>query len=535
MGAQNHKTITSPAPIGGLNVKDSLAAMPPTDATVLVNFFPQPYGLELRQGTVKHAVVSALAVETLVPQIGSGIHAALFAFSGAGMYNATEAGISVVHAPVVSGLGSSRWDYVSMGNASGRNTVCFDGIDDPIWIHDWDTGSSTFPITRITYASGIPGAGQISGVDPKKIVGGTVHQRRIWMIEKDSTRAWYLAPEAITGEARLFDFGGVFTKGGYLIAMGSWTLDSGIGPDDLMVAMSSQGEIAIYSGADPSSVATWSLRGVWYTGAPLGRRCIQRVAGDLLILTQYGLLSLATAIQTGDTSEAVSSSYLSDKIAYLISQLASDLSEEFGWQVVNWPDTNMILVNVPLLGENGQLVQSTITKGWGQWDGIAAQCWTVFDHALVFGDDKGNIWRAWEGNTDGAEQVDDQTITEGQPIKGQCQTAFNYLGEHSTVKHAKMVRPTFMNAVKVPYAIKVNPDFEYERATAPGNAQSIAGDLWGKGKWDEAKWRGSVQTQKLWTAVSGIGAAFALTLAVNSSAPVLWATYDFMYENGTNI
>jgi hypothetical protein len=45
---QQVKTI--PAPIGGLNARDALSAMPPTDAYGLINWIPQNYGVASRKG-----------------------------------------------------------------------------------------------------------------------------------------------------------------------------------------------------------------------------------------------------------------------------------------------------------------------------------------------------------------------------------------------------------------------------------------------------------------------------------------------------
>jgi hypothetical protein len=550
MGQQNHKTVTYPAPIRGLNVSDSLVAMEPTYATVLRNFWAQPYGLEIRKGNVRHATGLPAAVETIFNHISAiGTNARkIYCLSLTSMYDVTNPG-NQARTPVVTGLTNARWENVAISNASGYNTILTNGVDNPIRVHDNST------ITRLTIAvnPSLPGADEIAGVDPKKFTMGTLHQKRLWFVERDSTKAWYLAPEALSGQAYQFDFGAVFTMGGKLMALASWTLDSGIGPDDKLIAISTLGEIAIYSGSDPSSITTFALQGVFYTGDPITPRGICKVAGDLLILTQFGLLSMNAAMATSDTAQSQGSQYLSEKIQYLLSTLAARLPNTFGWDLVNWPSNNMILINVPLYtgmgmetaqfaesrsstsgNSSGQLVQSTITKGWAQWDNFDAMCWTAFSETMMYGDDVGNVWR-YEGNTDGAIQVDAGNITPGLSINAECQTAFNFLGHQSTVKHAKMVRPTFVNVARVPYAIKVNPDFDYVSATAPGATAINIESLWGSGIWGTSKWKGSMQTQKLWTAVSGIGAAFAVRLALNTSEPVLWAAYDLMYEDGRNI
>jgi hypothetical protein len=529
--------------------------MDPTYATVLRNFWAQPYGLEVRKGTVRHATGLPAAVESLFNHI-SAISANVrkyYCFSGTSMYDVTDPG-NQVRTSVLTGLSNARWENVAISTGSGYNTILTNGLDNPIRVHDNAT------ITRLVAAPdpAVPGTDEISGVDPKKWTCGTLHQKRLWFVQKESTKAWYLDPDALSGFAYGFDFGAVFTMGGRLLCLASWTLDSGTGPDDKLVAISTLGEIAIYSGTDPSSISTWALQGVFYTGDPLSPRCVVKVAGDLLILTQFGLLSMNAAMATSDTAQSQGSQYLSEKIQYLLSSLAAKLPNTFGWDLVNWPSNNMILINVPLYAgmgmetaayaeghfqmsksaatgtESGQLVQSTITKGWAQWDNIDAMCWMAFSETMMCGDASGNVWR-YEGSTDGAIQVDASNTESGLPINAECQTSFNFLGNLSSVKHAKMVRPTFVNVSRVPYAIKVNPDFDYVPATAPGATAASVESLWGSAQWNQAKWKGSMQTQKLWTAVSGIGAAFAVRMALNTAEPVLWAAYDLMYEDGRNI
>ena len=531
MARQNHKTVTSAAPIGGLNVSDSLVSMPPTDATVVRNWFSQPYGMEVRRGYVRHATGLGAEVDTLMEHIPATAGLGkLYAFAGANMYDVTAPG-DQVRVPVVSGLTNSIWNTIGIANAGGQNSVAYNGFDNGIWVRDNGT------ITRISLAVNplSPTADEIAGVDPKLLISGCIHQKRMWLVQKNTLKAWYLAPEAVTGQAQQFDFGSVFTRGGRLIQVASWTLDSGIGPDDLLVAITSLGEIAIYTGTDPSSVTTWQLKGIFYTGAPLGRRALVSVAGDLLVLTQFGLLSMNAAMQTSDTAAADGNQYLSQKIQYLISVLASDLIDEIGWDLINWPDTNMLLINVPIIGEHGQLVQSTITKGWSQWDNMDANCWLVAGRYLIFGGVDGSVYRAWEGYTDKAIQSDATTITRGEPISAQLQTAFNYYGGMSVIKHAKMVRPVFLNSALVKYNIKANPDFNYDQPLDAGAANSASGALWNRGLWNQDSWAGGLRTQKLWTSVSGIGAAFAISIALETENPVLWAAYDFIYEEGTGI
>ena len=106
-------------------------------------------------------------------------------------------------------------------------------------------------------------------LDPKDAIQLTFHQHRLWAVEVDSARGYYLPADAIYGEMSAFDFGPLFSKGGYLSFLATWTMDDGNGAEDHLVAVSSTGYAAVYSGIDPNDPNNWKLVGVYYTGAPV--------------------------------------------------------------------------------------------------------------------------------------------------------------------------------------------------------------------------------------------------------------------------
>lgn len=528
---------TFPAPIGGLNFADNLVTMPATDATVALNVISQPYGIELRKGNVRHAtgLSSGSEVHTLVEHLtaNSTVSPRLYAFAGTSMYEVTAPG-DAARTALLTGLGNAVWNGPKVSNASGANRILFNGVADGIWI------KNDFSIARITQdLTGIPPAGTIYGVDPKVLIGGTVHQKRVWLVEKDSTKAWFLAPEAISGAATMFDFGAIFLNGGHLVAIATWTVDSGTGLDDMLVAISSEGDIVVYSGIDPGSgtPGDWVLKGVFSAGRILGQRAVVRKEGDLLIMTQFGLLSLSAAISSENFSDANSKAYLSRKIQYKLSQYASDLLTTFGWAVHPSPNNNLVILNVPSIAGSGQFIFSTVTGGWTQFSEFDALCWSKFGESTVYGDREGNVWRALEGYTDGAIQSDAVTITPGEPVLGEVQTSFNFFQSLAVVKHAKLLRPTFVGSQSIDYAIMINPDFNYDPATIPGVSGIIGDSIWGTAIWGTDLWIGSQMsgTQHEWAGIGGLGSAFALRLAIRSAKPTLWASYDIMYEEGHGI
>ena len=83
---------------------------------------------------------------------------------------------------------------------------------------------------------------------------------------------------------------GIFKKGGYLIAMGDWAIDSTSGIYNGFCFITSEGEVAMYDGTDPSA---WSLKGVYSISRPLGPRCTMKAGGDLMVATEDGIVPMS--------------------------------------------------------------------------------------------------------------------------------------------------------------------------------------------------------------------------------------------------
>lgn len=80
------------------------------------------------------------------------------------------------------------------------------------------------------------------------------------------------------------------SRGGHLVAMASWTVDSGSGAE-MTISSSSlpEGEVVVYSGTDPTSLTDFKFIGTYF-GTPIGKKCFTKYGGDLLALfTQTGL------------------------------------------------------------------------------------------------------------------------------------------------------------------------------------------------------------------------------------------------------
>lgn len=515
------KVVTVPSPSGGLNAYSSLAAMSPTDAIVLNNFVPQPYGCTVRKGYQLHSSGLLASVNSLASwaSVGGGILG--FAWAGDKLYDVTSSG--PVGAPLLTGLGTSWWQSINFANSGGTHMLSFSGVDHPIWY-------SNAGLQRLTPGDGIAN-GTIKNVDPLTWIQGTVHQRRIWAVQVDTCLGWFLPPDAVYGIAQFFDFGPVFKRGGYLVCLATWTVDSGDGANDKLVAISSMGEAAVYAGTDVTDPNAWALEGVYFIGSPVrGRRIYTNVGGDLYLLTNTGVISMATLVTSTQVNLSANNTY-SQKIQFLLSELTGDLGQLDGWEIKFVPAINLLFINVPSVyaDGNGQLVANQITTSWCTFSGYNAQTFAVIQDALFFGDPLGRVQLAWSGSKDGI--LTDGTG--GTNIIARAQQAYSYLEAPAVQKQVGMYRPNFLLMRKVGSASKITYDFkEGDPGFPTGSAAKSPVALWNDAIWGLDRWSGGPFSQLEWRQSVGIGVAASLSLTVTTEAETIWVSTDYTYQSG---
>ena len=90
------------------------------------------------------------------------------------------------------------------------------------------------------------------------------------------------------------------------------------------------GEIIVYQGTNPSDPTAWAMKGLWQMGQTFARRCFFKWGGDLLLLTQDGLVPLTAALQSDRLDPRIN---LTDKIYYAVSLACSAYVSNFGWLI----------------------------------------------------------------------------------------------------------------------------------------------------------------------------------------------------------
>lgn len=492
-------TRSRPAPVRGWNARESIASMDPADAVILDNFFPMAADVMLRKGSADHVTGiggGTAQVETLAayrPASGSQV---LFGWAGTAAYNMSVAG--AVGAAVLSALNNARWQTLNFRTSGGHFLIAVNGADD-LRIFDGATW------TAINSGS----TPSITGVATNTLIHLHAHKERMWYIPINSMTVYYSAAGAFAGALTALPLGAVFKKGGYIMAMGTWTLDGGGGTNDLAVFVTSEGEVAVYQGTDPSSSSTWGKVGLYTIGTPIGRRCLLQLGADLLIVTTDGVIPCSRlAIAKDDKSVAIT-----DNIQTAMADAVTNYGTNFGWEATLYPGGNMMILNVPVAaGLQQQFVMNTITRKWARFKplgsnpGYPAWCFEVFNGVLYFGT-TGKVRKGWSGFTDNNFAIEAELLT-----------AFDYFGDPNRQKDFQMVRPIIgWDSNPEEILIGVDVDFISTQPTSAVTLPSSASGTWDAGTWDSAIFGGDLTYNRDWYGIGNTGFCGALHMRVKSS------------------
>jgi hypothetical protein len=499
-----------PAPVLGWYTASSIAESPPGTALVIENFFCEANALRMRRGSQEHAtgLNAALPVETLALYT-SGTQEEMYGACGTKIFDVTSPG--AVGAAVVTGLSHSRWQYTNFATTGGQFLMMVNGADDMLTYDGsaWDTSSG------------------ITGVNGADLTNIWPYRERIWFTEDQSTDLWYLATDAITGPANALACGSLLSRGGSMIAGISWSVSDDSGKEDFLVAISSEGEMLVFAGTDPSDPTAWGFFGGYFVGKPLGPRCLFKVGGDILIISQEGLLPLSQAITLDRAvfSKAAMTKNISPTYADAVRRYGGNL----GWEMVTLPVSNMAILNVPTAeGQSAQqIVWNTATGGLSQFTGWNACCWALFEDEIYFGGTMGTVYHAETG----AQDVEEDIIAYLLP-------AYDDLGAPAVLKHVKLVKPIFESNLVIAPEISVAVDYEDPQSFNASPIEDTDWFTWDSSLWDEHPWLGT-NTFRAWQSGMNIGAAISPATRVtitdggeaNDLTYRLFA-YHILYEKG---
>lgn len=581
------KPVTFPAPRRGWIKNSALVQSPLDAAEVLDNIFPTAQGARLRKGSAKVATLDAACVslmgyingatterfaatatdiyditspadadvaETPVASgFGSGDWSSQAFTTAAGAFlwavNGTDYG------QIYNGT-----DWLPVTGAS-QNDLDYDGLTAEFVIGETVTGgtsgasativgisktSSTAGTLRLgavtsgpfqdnealTSASGAAVADganasgstlAVTGVATTALSQVWTFKNRLWFVEENTTSAWYLGANAISGAATEFPLRGIFNEGGNLLFGATWSLDSGDGIDDVIVFVSDQGEIAVYQGTDPSS--DFALSGVYKIGKPLNKRCSFRAGGDLAIATEEGIVSVAEALRKDRA--ALAASALTFPIEDAWQEAVANRTGSFPISVTLWSRATMLVVGTPATsaGQRVCYVANVRTGAWCRFTGWDVRCALVSDDRFFFGTAAGTVV---EGETGGNDQSAFYAGTwvpkfqEGDPSQ----------------KVANLVRFRGRAAETYEIGLAVFADYAPGSVTAPASTSADNTNVWGTGLWGTMIWGGGGDRTHIseWQPAfnSGVALAPAFAVQVNrADDPTLEViALDVMVERG---
>lgn len=443
-------------------------------AIILENWFPEATSVRPRKGFQSHVTGVPSAVNTLMSYV-SGTTRRLFAAGDGKIYDVTSSG--ALGAPVQSSLNSTKFSYVNFATAAGQFLYMVNGINPARY---FDGSAWTEPT--------------ITGVSSSDLSLVTSHKSRLFFVKKNSTQIWYLPVDSIAGTATAFEVGSQFRLGGSIKAISTWSVDSGDGLDDLFAIWSSEGEVLVYAGSNPSS--DYSLVGRYSTGRPIGDRPLYSIGGDLAMLSEDGVVALSSVMRFDRLTSKEKS--LSAKIVDQYIKVVKTYSSNFGWQMITLPKASMALINVPGAGDAGASIQfayNVSTKAWAKFSNLNAICWELFDGDLYFGTATGGVFKAESGGSDN-----------GSAIVAKCLPAFSHMGAPGRTKHVKDIQPLLSTDLTAyTFGSLCITNFGRPPPVSGSAPPSDGGFTWDVSEWDGPDpWTGD-EVWDVWSGAANIG------------------------------
>lgn len=437
---RNSNVVSMTAPIKGWNVRDPLPLMDAGYAPILDNVFCLPSEVQVRKGWVEYATFDGVCNTLLEYNPLSGGKKIFACTDDAGACSIVEITGGGVGVSRVSGLTNSFFKQTHCATSGGDFSFYVNGADDAL-LYD---GSTFYSVN----SSSTPYA--ITGPSSTEFSDVILHKRRLWFVEKNSLSCWYLPTDQIAGAAVKFDFSPIFTRGGRIVKIDTWSLDAGAGLDDYFMVFTTEGEVAVYRGTDPASYTTWSLTGVFYIGSPTSSGFTCKYGGDLLILNKDGIAQMSKSLMSSRVSTNLQ---MTDKIQPQLAQDTSTYLSNNNWDLLLYPPENMLIVNIPIAdGVSYQYTMNTISGAWSRWKSIPARCWRFFNESIFFGAD-GFVGHAWESQGDN-----------GNDIVAEVLPAYQNFGAQSRLKRWSMARIVLATSGTVSFGSRMETDFNLNPA-----------------------------------------------------------------------
>lgn len=582
-----------PAPTLGWVSAQNQAAMKPGTALVLENWFPTQTGVRLFGGSSKFATVSEAGepCESLMAYVGT--TRKLLGASDGNIFNITSpVDEDAEETAAVTDQTSDYYSYVNYATAGGYFMYLVNGTDDPLLFTgtdyypvngealtalDYDTETGTFAVgetltggtsghtgviekvidngtdgtlwlrgatgifqnneaitdsgTGAAVADGTAATliGAVTGATTSDLSHVNAYRNRLFFVEGGSLNVWALPVDVLAGALIQVSLAGVFKLGGSVLFTATWSLDAGDGLDDKLVVVSTEGEVAIYQGSDPSDSTDWSLVGLYEIPTPMGKNGYLKAGGDLVVLTTQGAIPISQAITRDKAALG---------LAAISKNIQPDWLEEatarssIPWEIVKWPSRSMTLVTNPVVGDATPAQCFAVNSETGAWckrTGWDARCFALHNDQVYFGTSDGMVMQAdLGGNDNGANYV------------AKCTLAWDHLGQPGAYKTIISARAQFKTSAPVSPQISVSVDYNVEYPSPPNaGSEPDSSSQWDVGLWDVANWdEGATQmlVNTRWQSVGASGMVVApqvqVTCGTTATPDAELVILEALYEQG---
>ena len=483
---QQLRTVTLPAPTRGLIMNENESFIQPGAALVMDNWKPTMKGCALRGGCALWTQLPETTPVVSMFQYISGNVQHLFAGNAAKLYDVTAAAPTLVKAGQASGnycasqMANQGGDYLIAVNEAGDYPLRFDG-----------TTWTTLNAGQIHTDPALPV--QPSCHDGRNLTYVWKYRNRWFFIEGGTMNAWYLPLNANQGQLSMIPLSGSATKGGKLVSGFAWSIDAGDGIDDKCVFMTDQGELLIFTGSDPSTIANWRQEGRYATSAPLGINCWAPIGGDVLIATVDGIIPISASI-TKDTSQLELAAITRPIKPLWRNEVA--LKRSLPWTMCKWDEYGAVFVTWPGGQPGNQYcgVVNIATGAWARFTGWDAMCFGRMRGDMFFGTQLGAIMHA-----------DRTGMDNGKPYTAVLVGGWEMFSSQSTTITWRQARASFAARAGEPFQpqLSATTDYAIVLPTPPPAAPDPGTlDVWDQGLWattppdpeptSQAKWDAAV-------------------------------------------
>jgi hypothetical protein len=491
------------APIRGLNSQTTLAGLTKEYAAQLDNWVCQPDALITRTGCTQYKTgFGAAAPPKTLMTYSSATATKMFVAAADGIYDVSTYGAL---GAAVTACTAPFGKFVNFATSAGQYLYFVNGVDTPK-LYD---GTSWVSVTGVSTPA-------ITGPTTSNFTSVETYRQRLYFLHKDFLGFYYLPADSIGGAATAFRIGSLCRLGGKAVGQGTWSIDGGSGPDDHYAVATSNGEVVVWHGSDPGVVANWTLGGVFSLGKPMGVNCFVKFGGDLLYLSENGVIPMSTILQSTGLNYTSS---LTAKIQALIMKQTQLYGNNAGWKIHVNPKRSLVLINVPVSSTiSTQFVYNSQSKAWSTFSGWNAADFIEYNGETYF-TTGGVIAKAFDGTSDF-----------GNDIKAVCDTSFARFGTRQQLLPL-MIRAIYASNASIGYSLGIAQDFSAIYTDTGFGTTSASGGVWDSALWNTAFWGGGFDMHRDWVTIAARGAiALSTRFSVLSKhATTVLLAFDYKF------